>query len=82
MPSSVLVTGIRIIEEQIFSVIAKLSSMFINEQEIPEGLDGVRWLAHCSEQIFIRPGVGTRTQTFSCRRTAHVHRFHCTFTDM
>lgn len=41
MPSSVLVTGIRIIEEQIFSVIAKLSSMFINEQEITEGLDGV-----------------------------------------
>lgn len=41
MPSSVLVIGLLIIEEQIFSVIAKLSSVFIDEQEITEGLDGV-----------------------------------------
>lgn len=41
MPSSVLVIGLLIIEEQIFSAIAKLSSVFIDEQEITEGLDGV-----------------------------------------
>lgn len=41
MPSSVLVTDILIIEEQIFSFIAKLSNVFTDEQEIAEGLDGV-----------------------------------------
>lgn len=41
MPSSVLVPDILIIEEQIFSFIAKLSNVFMDGQEITEGLDGV-----------------------------------------